>query len=50
MKKRTILILALIMGLSFITLLVMQMRYVDEILNMRRQHFEESVNRALMSA
>lgn len=47
MKKRTILTLALVMGLSFITLLVMQMRYVDEILNMRRQHFEESVNRAL---
>ena len=36
MNKRTILILALIMGLSFITLLVMQMRYVDEVLNMRR--------------
>ena len=47
MNKRTILILALIMGLSFITLLIMQMSYVDEILNMRRQHFEESVNRAL---
>lgn len=49
MKKRTILILAFVMGLSFISLLVMQMRYVDEILNMRRQHFEESVNRALVN-
>lgn len=47
MNKRTILILAFIMGLSFITLLIMQMSYVDEILNMRRGHFEESVGRAL---
>ncbi len=47
MKQRTILILAFVMGLSFITLLVMQMQYVDEILSMRRQHFEESVTKAL---
>ena len=47
MKKRTIVILALVMGVTFIGLLVMQMRYVEEVLNMRRQHFEESANRAL---
>jgi len=47
MKRRTIIILATIMGISFISLLVMQMNYVDEVLNMRRKHFEESVNRAL---
>ncbi len=49
MKKRTIVTLTAIMGISFISLLLMQMKYVDEILNMRRQHFEESVQRALSS-
>ena len=47
MKKRTIIILGLIMGISFISLLVMQMHYVDDVVEMRRQHFEESVSRVL---
>ncbi len=47
MKKKTTIILAIVMGISFISLLVLQMRYIEEVLNMRRQHFEESVNRAL---
>ena len=49
MKKRTIIILGLVMGISFISLLVMQMRYVREVFHIRQQHFEESVNRALKS-
>ena len=47
MKKKTIIILAAVMGISFISLLVLQMRYVDEIMTMRKQHFNETVNRAL---
>ena len=47
MKKRTILTLAVIMGISFVSLLYLQVRYVEEVLHMRRQHFEESVQHAL---
>ena len=47
MKRRTITILTIIMGISFLSLLIMQMRYVDEILDLRKQHFDESVKRAL---
>lgn len=49
MKKKSILILALVMGACFISLLVLQMHYVEQILDMRRQQFQESVNRALSS-
>ena len=49
MNRRTIIILAVVMGISFISLLVMQMGYVEEIVTTRREHFEESVNRALNS-
>ena len=49
MKKRTIIILAIVMGISFISLLVMQVGYVEEIVTTRRVHFEESVERALNS-
>ena len=35
------------MGISFISLLVMQVGYVEEIVTTRREHFEESVQRAL---
>lgn len=37
------------MGISFISLLVMQFGYVEEIVTTRRAHFEESVERALNS-
>ncbi len=47
MKKRTIIILAIVMGISFISLLVMQVGYMEEIITTRRAHFEESVERAL---
>ncbi len=47
MKKRTIVILGLIMGLSFVALLSQQVRYIEEIAKMRREQFDESVKRSL---
>lgn len=47
MKKRTITILALVMGISFISLLTLQMKYIDDMLEKRKQHFNESVSRSL---
>ena len=47
MKKSTILTLAVVMGVSFASLLVMQMRYIEEITSLRHEHFEESVGRSL---
>ena len=47
MKKRTIIILGLIMGLSFVALLSQQVRYIEEIVKMRREQFDESVKRSL---
>ena len=47
MKKSTIWILGIVMGLSFLSLLYLQVSYIDEMVKMRRQHFEESVLRSL---
>lgn len=47
MKKSTITILAIVMGVSFASLLIMQMRYIEEITSLRYEHFEESVSRSL---
>lgn len=47
MKKTTILILVIVMGISFISLLYLQVRYIEEIVNMRKEHFNESVERSL---
>ena len=47
MKKSTITILAIVMGVSFVSLLVLQVRYIDEILGMRKAHFEEYVGRSI---
>ena len=47
MKKSTIAILGVVMGISFVCLLLMQMHYIDEITSMRHEHFEESVSRSL---
>lgn len=47
MKKSTIIALAIVMGISFASLLVLQMRYIDEITSMRAAHFKESVSRSL---
>lgn len=47
MKKTTIIILGIVMGVSFTSLLVMQMRYIEEITSLRHEHFEETVSRSL---
>lgn len=50
MKQRTIWIIATIMGLSFLALLYMQLNYIQEMVEMKREQFDESVNRALNQA
>ena len=49
MKKTTITILASVMGISFVCLLALQVYYIEEVLNLRRLHFVESVNRSLLA-
>ena len=50
MKKSTIWILGIVMGLSFLSLLYLQIGYIEEMVKMRNGQFEESVKRALMAA
>jgi len=47
MKRRTILILGIIMGLSFLSLLYLQVSYIEEMVNMRNQQFDSAVKRGL---
>ena len=50
MKKSTIWILGIIMGLSFVSLLYLQVSYIEEMIKMRREQFDESVKRSLSGA
>ena len=50
MKKSTIWILGVVMGLSFLSLLYLQISYIEEMVRMRNEQFDESVKRALMAA
>ena len=50
MKKSTIWILGIVMGFSFLSLLYLQIKYIEEMVKMRNEQFEESVKRALMAA
>ena len=50
MKKSTIWILGIVMGFSFLSLLYLQIRYIDDFVKMRNEQFDESVKRALMAA
>ena len=50
MKKRTIWTIAIIMGMSFLGLLYLQLSYIQEMADMKREQFDESVNRALYQA
>ena len=50
MKKSTIWIIAIIMGLSFVGLLLLQISYIEEMAKMKTEHFDESVNRSLYQA
>ena len=47
MRKHVIWLLSIVIGLSCVALLVMQVRYINEMRTMRRQQFEESVKRSL---
>lgn len=47
MKKSTIWILGIVMGLSFLSLIYMQVRYIEEMVRMRNEQFDESVKRSL---
>ena len=38
------------MGFSFLSLLYLQIRYIDDFVKMRNEQFDESVKRALMAA
>lgn len=50
MKKSTIWILGVVMALSFLSLLYLQVSYIEEMVKMRRGQFEENVNRSLVKA
>ena len=50
MKKSTIWIIAVLMGLSFLGLLLLQISYIEEMAKMKKEQFDESVNRALYQA
>ena len=50
MKKSTIWALGIIMGFSFVSLLYLQVSYIEEMVKMRKEQFDEAVNRALFQA
>lgn len=50
MKQSTIWILGIVMGLSFLSLIYLQVSYIEEMVKMRREHFDESVKRSLEQA
>ncbi|MDE6002827.1 MAG: two-component sensor histidine kinase, partial [Prevotella sp.] len=50
MKKSTIWAIAIIMGFSFLVLLFLQFSYVEEMVKMKKEQFDESVNRSLYQA
>ena len=50
MKQRTIWTIAVIMGLSFLGLLLLQLQYIRAMAEMKKEQFDESVNRALYQA
>ena len=50
MKKSTIWLIAGTMGISFLTLFYLQTRYFEEVYDMRKEQFNESVKRSLYEA
>ena len=50
MKKSTIWVIAIVMGLSFLALLWQQVSYIEQMAKMKREQFDESVNRSLYQA
>ncbi|MBP3756612.1 MAG: HAMP domain-containing histidine kinase [Prevotella sp.] len=47
MKKTTIWIIATVMGFSFLALLFLQLNYIDEMVQMKKEQFDENVKSAL---
>ena len=50
MKKSTIWIISLFMGISFLALLYLQTKYIEEVITMSREQFNIAVNRCLYRA
>lgn len=50
MRKSTIWTIAVVMGLSFLGLLYLQLSYIEDMAKMKKEQFDESVNRALYQA
>jgi len=50
MKKATIWTIAIVMGLSFLVLLFMQLKYIEAMVHMKKEQFDESVTKALYQA
>ncbi len=50
MKKSTIWTIAAVMGFSFLSLLFLQLSYIEEMAKMKQEQFDESVNRSLYQA
>ena len=50
MKKSAIWTIAIVMGLSFLGLLYLQLSYIEDMAKMKKEQFDESVNRALYQA
>lgn len=50
MKKITIIIVSIIIGVSFLGLLFIQMQYINQMIKMRKEQFDESVIRSLDQA
>ena len=50
MKKSTIWLIAIVMGFSFLGLLLLQLSYVEQMAKMKKEQFDESVNRSLYQA
>ena len=47
MKKSTIWGIAIAIGISFLTLIFLQTKYLQEVIHMRKEQFDESVIRSL---
>ena len=47
MKKSTIWILGIVMGLSFLSLLYLQVSYIEEMMKTRKEQFDSAVRNSL---
>ncbi|MBR5654398.1 MAG: HAMP domain-containing histidine kinase [Prevotella sp.] len=50
MTKKTIWSIAVIMGFSFLALIFLQLKYIQQMARMKKEQFDESVNRSLNQA